>query len=264
MTEQSGSKYTREQIFSKIEKLMALANDPAANEHVAASSASKAQELMQNWAITETELAAASGVSNAPKYSVETVDFLISKAWPWESWLCNSVGKAFFTHPVQSAVTRKFSFCGREEDAKMAAFVFSQLRNTLDRMARAAFQDHAANYKDRFGVSVYKKSNSQAYRGKWLTSWMDGAVAVVGQRLKEQNQKFAQSSSTALVIVETRPLEAEKHALTVFPALKPGRQSRLTLFQEARQLGVQAGKTVPINPGLTDSTLGQNKLRDSN
>lgn len=251
------SKYTREQIFAKIEKLMALANDPAANEHVAAASSAKAQELMQNWAITETELAAASGVANAPKYIVETVDFLITKVWPWESWLASYVGKAFFTHPVQSKATRKFSFCGREEDVKMAAFVFSQLRNTLDQMARSAFQVHAADYKRRFGTSVYKKSNAQAYRGKWLTSWMDGAVAVVGKRLEQQNQTFAQSSNMAMIIVEKRPLEAEAHALTVFPDLRQGRTSKLTLFQEAQILGRKAGQEVQIHKGLTASKRDQ-------
>jgi len=137
------SKYTREQVFAKIEKLMAMANHEGTNEHLAASAASKAQELMQQWAITESEIAAASGDKNAPKYGVETVEFLITKVWPWESWLCNHVSKAFFTHPVQSVHSRKFSFCGREEDAKMAAFMFSQLRNTLDQMARKAFQTHA-------------------------------------------------------------------------------------------------------------------------
>lgn len=258
MTEQSTSKYTREQIFAKVEKLMATANHEATNEHLAAAAASKAQELMQQWAITESELAAASGVKDAPKYIVEKVTFLVTKAWPWEGWLCSYVAKAFFTHPVRSDKERTFSFCGREEDAKMAAFVFSQLRTTLDNMARSAFQTHAADYKRRFGTSVYKKSNAQAYRGKWLTSWMDGAVAVVGRRLKEQNQKFAESSSTAMVIVETRPLEAEAHALSVYPRLRPGKSSKLTLFQEAQLLGRKAGETVPLRKGLT--TINDPKL----
>jgi hypothetical protein len=251
MTEQSDRKYTREQIFAKITKLMNIANDQAANENLAASAAAKAQEMMQQWAITETELAAASGQSNPVKYSVETVAQLLTKRWPWESWLSNVVGLAFFTHPVQSDRNKNFSFCGREEDAKMAAFMFSQLRTTLDRLAREAFQRHAEDYKKRFGASVYKRSNAQAYRGKWLTSWMDGAVAVVGKRLKEQNQRFAESSSTALVIVETRAQEAHQHALTVFPSLRPGKSSRLTLFQEAQLQGRAAGATVALNKGLT-------------
>lgn len=251
MTSEETSKYTREQIFAKIEKLMNLANHEATNEHLAAASAAKAQELMQNWAITETELAAASGQADAPKYIMEQVPFLLSKVWIWERWLGVRVSKAFFTHQVTDEKKGVITWCGREADVKMTAYIFVQLRTTLDKLAREAFQRHAADYKDTYGTSVYKKSNAQAYRGKWLTSWMDGAVAEVGKRLEAQTQKFSESGSTAMMIVETRPLEAKAHAITVYGNLVQSRKSKRTVFTEASNQGRIAGKTVPINKGLT-------------
>lgn len=252
------SKYSREQIFDKIQKLMEMANRPDTNEHLAASAAAKAQELMQKWAIEESELEAATKGAAAVKYSVERVPQLISKVWHWEKWLGGQVAGAFFCHHVYSERAHEMCFCGREQDAKMAAFVFSQLRTTLDKLARQAFQKHAHDYKQTYGKSVYERSNAQAYRGKWLTSWMDGAVSVVGERLKAQNQKFTESNSMALVLVETRKDEAKAFAHTQFTGLYTPK-SRITVFTEAQKLGREAGKNVAINKGLEASD--PNKLK---
>jgi hypothetical protein len=254
----SESKYTRDQIFEKVKKLLELANHEATNPNLAASAAEKASQMMLEWTITENEIAAASGKKDAPVYVVEAIPFLVTKVWPWENWLVSHVSKAFLTYVVTFAGNKEHRIYGQEQDVKMASFVYIQLRTTLDAMCRKAFQVHAEEYKEKYGTSVYKKSNAQAYRGKWLTSWMDGAVQEVGKKLKAQQAAATQDNSMAMVLVETRGNEAKAFAHGQ-ANIVPAKVRKVTVFTEAQIRGAEAGKNLQIRKGLEAGT-SPNKL----
>lgn len=257
----SESKYTRDQIFEKVKKLLELANHEATNPHLAASAAEKASQMMLEWTITENEIAAASDKKDVPVYIIEKIPFLVTKVWPWEGWLIQYVSMSFLTYAVRYDASKEHRIYGQEQDVKMASFVYIQLRNTLDEMCRKAFQVHADEYKQRFGTSVYKKSNAQAYRGKWLTSWMNGAVLEVGKKLKAQTAAATQNNPQAMVLVETRTEEAQSFAHSTDSRITPGKSRKRTVFTEAQARGAAAGRELQLRKGLT-ATDAPNRLQE--
>jgi len=253
------SKYTRDQIMAKVEKLLAVANDPNANENLAAAMAAKAQELMQQWAIEEVELNAA-GQQQTVKYVVKAARYLGDKVQPWEDLLAASVARGMFCHPVKNDKKREFYFAGRDLDAEVALYTFEQLRAVLEPMSRREFQKHANEYKrQHYGQSVYKLSNAQAYRGKWLHSWLTGAVNGIWAKMMEQRKTFQASSSTALVVVENRDRESAQFANEHFGGLRESKMTRRTVFGEAADRGFQAGKQLDVRPGLGNEAPKQLK-----
>jgi hypothetical protein len=246
--QQDSTKYTRAQILDKIRKLMAMANNEGATETVAALYASKAQDLMQRWAIEESEASASSGAEM--KFVIQEVKFYQdTKEFPWESALAKIVSDAFFTHSVRFRKDHLYRFVGRESDVEIAAYMFSQLTYTLEEMGRAAFKTYAARYARETSKSIYKVKNAPQYRAKWIDSWTDGALRTLRTRLEATTSKFKESSSQALVLVETRKAEAYAHADNLY-RLVPGKLSKRTVLEQARAQGRRDGANINIRQGI--------------
>lgn len=253
----SDSKYTREQMITKIQKLLNLAGDDA-NEAQAAAAAAKAQALMTQWAIDEAALDAASGVQSDP-FTSESVPYLGKAYERWEGALLMAVGVATSTHPFRTNGKLLFTFAGRSKDVAIAVYMFCTLRNTLQGLSRRRLSEHGAETKLRTGKSIYNAQQCRVlsgchptvYRQRWLDSWLTGAEMGVRAKLEEQRQQTTVQDSMALMVIETRGLEAEQYAVEKF-GLTPGKKLKARkAFDNALTQGIKDGKAVKLRKGLT-------------
>ena len=252
------SKYTREQMVEKIQKLLNLADSTATNEHQAAAAAAKAQSLMEQWAIDEAALDAAAGRQSDP-FTSETVPYLKTHYLRWEGSLLMTVAESTMTHAFKNDYRRIFTFAGRSQDVKVAVYTFVQLRGVLERMSRTRLSEHGAATKRDTGKSIYNAAQCRVlsgchptvYRQRWLDSWLAGAERGVATKLQEQRQQTTVQSSTALVVIQTRRDEAQAWATVEFGLIKgKGLKARLT-FDSAHSKGFQDGKQIELRKGLT-------------
>lgn len=257
------SKYTRDQIFDKVRKLLELANHEATNENQAAAAAAKAQELMTTWAIEENELEKLKGTST--RYSVSKVPYLRRKRETWEDRLFRAVAHSFIVHSVSDDGKNEYNFAGRADQAEVAAYSFEVLRALLDKLSKVAYSAHAAELKQKYGgKSVYKEADCRyltgkhptVYRAKWIDSWLLGAQYVVTQKLDAQREEQVPAESTALVVVETRAAEAKEYAGTQFNLI-PLKPRKPTVFTNAYELGKKEGAEIALNKGITADKRNQ-------
>lgn len=255
-------KYTVEQITAKIQKLLNLAADPNANEHIAEQAAAKAQELMQQWAIDEASLP---GEKAADPFTFEEVPYLKgTKRQTWEDYLAAHVGKAMMCHPHHNDKKAVFIFAGHSRDVKVAVFTFCMLRNTLETLSRCRLSEHGAEIKLKYNKSIYNAQQCRAfsghhptvYRSRWLDSWLDGAQKGVGVKLAEQQQTTVQSS-TALMVVETRAAESEDWATEKFKLTQSKAFKARKAFADATNQGFKDGKAIELRKGLEVEEIHQ-------
>ena len=262
-------KYNRDQMIAKISKLLNLAGDPNANEHVAAQAAAKAQELMQQWAIDEDALGAVSGQPVDP-FTSQEVPYVGQRYLPWEGSLLMAVADAMMTHAFKSDTRRVYTFAGRGRDVEMAVYMFCQLRTTLIGLSRRRLSEHAADMKQRFGKSIYNVSGARAlagchptvYRQRWLDSWLIGAEQGVATKLKEQQQTTvaANANPNALMVIENRREEAEDWAVEQFKLTKSRKTKARKTFDSAASQGYKDGKAIQLRKGLTTDAKDTKQL----
>lgn len=256
-TDPTASKYTREQMIAKIQKLLNLAEDNT-NEAQAAAAAVKAQELMTQWAIDEAALDAASGVQSDP-FTSETVPYLDKTYDRWEGSLLMAIGDATSTHPFRNNNQRLFTFVGRSKDVAIAVYMFCTIRNLLERLSRTRLSEHGKETKLKTGKSIYNAQQCRTlsgchptvYRQRWLDSWLIGAAAGVKAKLDEQRQQTTVNNSTALVVLENRSLEAEAYAVEKFKLTPSKALKSRKWFNDAYTKGIQDGKAVELRKGIT-------------
>lgn len=252
----SERKYTSQQIAAKIQKLLALADDTT-NPNVAAEAAAKAQQLMQEWALSEEQVR---GASSAPARKVTQVDVpYMANSWlKWEDWLAVAVGKAMLCYVLHSSKRKVFVFMGQPGDLQIATYTFEHLRNTLSAMSKRALSEHSRS----LPFSIYNEAQCRrntdchptVYRSRWLLSWLMGAVSGISEQFRAQAVKFTESSSTALVLVETRLAKAKEYAEETFPNTQPPRNKAVRTFNQAYEDGVDAGRKLQVRPGIEAGT----------
>lgn len=256
-------KYTRDQMITKIQKLLNLAEDNT-NEAQAAAAAAKAQELMTQWAVDEAALDAASGKQSDP-FTSEEVPYLGKTYERWEGSLLMAVGDATSTHPFRNNKRLVFTFAGRSKDVAIAVYMFCTLRNTLQGLSRRRLSEHGADLKLRTGKSIYNAKQCRVlsgchptvYRQRWLDSWLRGAEMGVRAKLQEQRQQTTVQNSTALVVVQTRAAEAEDWATEKFK-LTPSKASKARkTFSDALGQGIKDGKAIELRKGIAAAVQQQ-------
>lgn len=251
-------KYTRDQMVDKIQKLLNLAGDASANEHLAASAAAKAQALMQQWAIDEATLDAAAGKQSDP-FTTEDVPFLQAKPQPWEVGLRQAIAAACMVYTFRDMGKGCYTFAGRSADVKVAAFMFVQVRSLLERLSRTRLSEHGAEMKTKWGKSIYNVQQCRVlsgchptvYRQRWLDSWLMGAQQGVATKLAEQAAQTNAENSTALVVVETRRDQAKSWATEAFGITNVKGHKARQQFSGAKEQGFKDGRAIELRKGLT-------------
>lgn len=221
----------REDIISRIRKLLALGRDNSSAEE-ATSAVLMAQRLIVKYGVADDELNVKGGAS-ADIIGVDTEPLVSARAWRWH--LANLIAKNFRCKTWESEVIRRsfrtgmavwakqFTFYGYEQDAQAASLAFTYLYRTGNRLANAAVRKLR-----RKGRSVNGAYNS------YLTGFLSG--------LRTELEK----QSMELMVV--MPLAvAERYESEVAPDIEssPGRElscdyRRSDLIEQGRRDGRDA------------------------
>ena len=126
-----------ERIADKVRKLFALANDPA-NEHEAAAALAKAQQLLDKYRLTESEV-------STTEATIESSTGLNESGGAWEGSLASTVGKAFDCFVIRQRSYQfgsSFVFYGHKNDVELCQFVYGYLQRHLRRLADQYVIEH--------------------------------------------------------------------------------------------------------------------------
>jgi hypothetical protein len=201
----------RAKLIDKIKKVLARAQ--SSNPHEAASAAALAAKLMQEHALSETDVSAEVGDPGdiVTEVVVGSEGFMVS----WRFALVFEVARAFFCEAVALRLRdkRRVRIIGRKTDADIAAMVFKHLAKEVERLAAKELTDpdvlFSMHLDDLRHFAGFGESPSDIIAENYKDNFSRGAVVAIAWRLKHEFEAFARSSEKALVLVEKRREEAK-------------------------------------------------------
>lgn len=253
---------TRAELADKIAKLANLSIENGATESEAAAAAAKMQHILNNYNLTQADLApdiaakknpmVAKTVKLTRRYEIPEIR-PTRHGQPWKRNLAYRLADATFTTALTGSATA--TFLGAETDVETAVYMFEYLSGVLDEMARvytAQFTD------DKIAELGYE--NKSFLRGEFhpsvvRNSWLAGAVNTVTKSMNKEQKDFASQSNKAGAMVTARATAAKAYAMEQYKtAFKrkgfvPGDSKR---NWDAYADGKEAGEKITVAKGVTD------------
>lgn len=220
------------EILDKVQKLVNLSKSDNANE--AATAWGMAQKLMTKHRISLLDLEEAQGVKEELQ-DVAMPGFFGSKIVAWKGYLANHIAKLngcklYFWKTNDNVV---FKLIGRLSDIQIVNYLYNSIVQQIEILSARALKIHGG--------------------GKTFTNnfkW--GAAQTVVDRLqKAQEELKSEVGCFALVRLDNRYVEAEQESAKL--KLRKHSFSLSSYDKSGRELGIQAGKNVSLNKGLTES-----------
>jgi hypothetical protein len=251
-TQSSADQIDRATIVDRVRKIWSLAgNNPSVAE--AASAAAKAAALMIQYGIVESEL----DESKREAY--------ISARQAHGEYVCNC--KMKLEQQLMSVVTRHMwcrvvfahfdnnhvyaDVIGQPENIEVVRYLYIHLIREIDRLGREAYRKlQAEQAADRvvgtireplMGMSVY------------IRSFRAGAIVEISDRLYDMRtaaEHAADTGDTVTALVVRKDQEADEALARLYPNLKRGRDGKGSYDRSAYLDGIQAAKSISINPAL--------------
>lgn len=219
---------TRDELLSKIRKLLSLSK--SANEHEAALAAEKAKKLLDEHNIKEFEL-------------TKTIESIIEKeayafgkkTVTWIRIIASGLSKYLDCKTV--LIGNKLKVIGSKTDIEVFEYLFSYLINTVERLTQKEtktipYMTNARSYKDSF-----RKGMAMGIYTKLML-------------IKQGEKQAPTTNCTALVLTK------EKEVNAFFTKLYPYAitQKMRTIPQSYGYMkGLEAGRNVEINKGVKSS-----------
>jgi len=208
-------------ILDKIKKLMALAN--SANPHEAANALRKAQLLMQEHQLSQSDIE----LSDIAEHSAALAN--TSKTQPqWSMKLMAMILQAFGITGYFNPGLRRCFFVGYQDRAEIAAYCYA----VLARQLKAARRDFLASLNKRL-----KATTKTARADLFCEGWISGVYQQVTDLVPSEKEQ-------ALV---ARYMSEKRARLT---AAKVREAKATARDQDAGYAGYEAGKQVKLNAGV--------------
>ncbi len=208
-------------ILDKIKKLMALAN--SSNPHEAANALRKAQLLMQEYQLSESDVA----LSDIVEHSATLAN--TSKTQPqWSMNLMGMIQQTFGVTGYFNPGLRRCFFVGYQDRAEIAAYCYT----VLARQLKAARREYQASLNKRL-----KPKTKTARADLFCEGWVSGVYQQVRDLVPSEKEQ-------ALVA----QFMSQKHS-RLTPA-KVREANATARDQDAGDAGFIAGKQVKLNAGV--------------
>lgn len=236
------SEIDRESILSRLRKLERLAT--SSNEHEAALAASRYQEILFKYNLTEAEV----GVEDdGDDYTQEFTDATGNEGW--SVTLLNQIAKANFCSVVKNVGRdrKQVTVIGKAHNIEVVMFLHDYLSKELKRLSGLAWQrqsvlDTMAELNDEY-VPQRKK-------GQFVLGFLIGAVESVGERLREQRRKDEEAAAQSTALVVRFDAELRTAIANFYPNLRHGRRTSYRMDSAGHQAGRQAGSNVGLVQGV--------------
>ena len=240
---------TLSDVIAKVKKLQALAGGSKNTNEVQAATAA-ADKLMQEYRVTQAQLEAAGENVTDPMHSVKIHSGGRRTAWRevllWAlgshygcTWYMNH-GRHRERHMEASGrvIVRErrsldYTIVGRESDCVIFEYMFDWLCSTIETLSKKMTRGQGVGYS---------------------RAWFDGAAQGVQHTFEKLEQDRRQEASTcsAMVLLDSRLLEAEAHKKKMNPDLTSVGSCGGGRDYNARLDGFAEGKKIQIVKGLKE------------
>lgn len=228
----------RDDIIELIQGLLAKTEARGATEAEASSAASKVQELLGKYNLSMAEITPVDG--SAPLVGQLTSYLNGADGKAWLKSLSVVVASAYYcrvilSYPkfedIQSGLCRQdaagFIFIGREVNAAVCGEMLKWLEHQI------------------WDIAKHDQRNLRL-RGKRMGSYLEGMVATIGQRLRQQRNERDSRDVQMKALTIRYAEENSDYVEESFPNLRKGRRSKVGDF-DAFGHGAAAGQRVSLN-----------------
>ena len=242
---------TKEEIISKIMKLLELSNEEKnSNPHEREAASRKAAEMMAAWTIDFAELRSSKPSDDA--FVTYEVDGSEDRKVDFESALAGSIARAFDCKIINTwaktlAHQWVIAFVGSKHDLEIAVYFFKHIRRTM----------YAMSVKN-VTVETVRPRNGRRSTGTDVNmarrNYCFGMVESISVRMEDlykKREEFIPSDCRALVVVKKQGLE--KYFNQQYPNRTSGRRTSLRGDLAAFGKGQEDGKRVNLSRPISSN-----------
>ena len=238
---------TPDSILAKIKKLQALTTDRGATPEEAATAAAKAQALLFEHNLSQSDVDTKEQAGPDPYGKVETtLEGANRSTVTWRRGLLYTIAKHNFCTAITLPNTTKMSLIGKRSNVETVLYLNEILVREIERLAVEAGRTVLTN------------------RAAYMVSFCRGAVSTIHRRLKEQQRQSeytaTQSGTTAAdasrgnrnaVAIRTMSEELTKAVAHFYPqGLRASTTRSRVGSMDGYRSGQQAGAGISMNRGI--------------
>lgn len=241
----SGTDHVNERTLDLVRKLLRLADDPS-NQYEAALAAERAHDLLTKHKLSMADVEAR-GEAVAEEY--ERDPFYVGSGYDrkWREHLIQCVTKYnYCTVIYRSGKPGHAWIIGKPSDVDVCEYLFDYLSRTIARLSGQTYIQ--ARLDNRYAVD-HDADGVRVKPSLWKREFAWGCVYSISDRLKDARKREMEDAPTqALVVVVTQQLKDATDRLIgetrdIITRARYGHDG-------AMQLGKEAGKRIPISPGV--------------
>ncbi|WP_372400263.1 DUF2786 domain-containing protein [Azospirillum sp. HJ39] len=170
--------------IDRVRKLLAVARDPGATEHEAATALAMAQRLMEDFGISDQECRARDACENQTERGTRA-----NEPPKWEDDLAGLIGRAFACDLIFLA-SGKWAFIGIDPLPEVAAYAFDVLHRQLSRARRTYIAEKLKR--------VTVRANKVRRADLFCDGWVAGVARKVNRMVRRPEDGDAIKAYTAL------------------------------------------------------------------
>jgi hypothetical protein len=238
---------TEEKIISRIQKMLAIANDLAATEGERDNALRMAYNLMAKHNLEMATIEAHGKKNDEPRVNFPNVSW----SWQWARHVNHIVAKLFFCkyyyHEVINGTQITHHFIGRESNAMTAAVMADYVVNSILKEARKLY-----------------KSNTSAATRSFATGAMHRLSFRVDELIRQKEQEFSQGSGqpgTALVLASLYAQEDAANELVMPDDLRVKKARSSKVQGDAYYAGQDFGGKINLSAQLAETAKKQGQLK---
>lgn len=227
-------------VITKVQKLLALSNSSNANE--AANAAAKANKLIDEYRLSESDISIESGESD-PMVEDDSPIYETGRVTPWKNILIHvltthyGVANYIDAYYPEGRKVSQFKLVGRSSDIQIVRYMFAWLTTECQRLANLQVKGLGR-------VAV--------------ASYCEGFVSGISTQLRTSRQEVQKvATSEAIIKLDARLQESKGFMYNKYPDMKRVKQrSHSQIDSSAFSAGHQQGKAIHLG-----SSLGASKVK---
>ena len=220
-------------ILNRVKKLLALTIDRGATPEEAALASAKAQALLfeHNLSMAQVD----THEVGTPAESIENIDVTMqanNRTIGWKKSLLYSVARYNFCSGVYSPGTTIMHIIGKRSNVQVVEYLAASIGDEIDRLSKAAARPLLTG------------------KAAFVSSFCHGAVAVIVERLRAQEQTNAAASEACTALVVQSKGALEQAVKGFYPRLSHSRRSSRIGNSSGYDQGRAAGQGIGIHAGI--------------
>ena len=170
----------------------------------------------------------------------------------WQEELALIVAQAHFCRILVKSRTNRVTMVGRESDCAVAEYTFMVLTRAITQLSNKSY--------DQFYYQCEKTGETHLAAG-YKRSFIDAFVTRLAQRFYEEKEQTENTSSTALVRIQTADLAIQEHMRKRYTHTANSLSMNTQFNREGVRQGRDAANNVNLHGNKGVGTSTQSKLR---